>query len=227
MEPQLSEFLRYLSSLEEKDSERLPTLAEISHEMGVSISSLREQLEVARVLGFVDVRPKCGIKRLPYSFLPTVFQSLSYGVQISPNLFQAYSDLRNHIESAYFYQAVGLLMPDDHDYMKKLVISAKEKIVSKPIRIPHWEHREFHLVIFRRLNNLFVIGLLEAYWQLYEAVGLSVYADINYFKQVWAYHEKIVESLVSGDYPSAYLALMDHMGLLTTRPVSIPNHKFE
>ena len=54
--PDISEFLRYLATNEEAES-GLPTLNELSEELGVSLASLREQLEVARALGLVEVKP--------------------------------------------------------------------------------------------------------------------------------------------------------------------------
>ena len=67
------------------------------------------------------------------------------------------------------------------------------------LRHPHAEHRALHLTIFRRLNNPFVRGLLEAYWEAYEAVGLSLYSDFHYLREVWTYHDQIVAAITAGD----------------------------
>jgi hypothetical protein len=39
------------------------------------------------------------------------------------------------------------------------------------------------------------VGLLEAYWDAYEAVELNTYADYAYLQEVWRYHERIVEAI--------------------------------
>ena len=62
-----SEFLSYLISHCDSDNDRVPSLKELSQKLGVSIAGLREQLEVARVLGVVEVKPKTGIRRVPYT----------------------------------------------------------------------------------------------------------------------------------------------------------------
>ncbi len=72
--PDISEFLRYLATHEEANK-KLPVLKTLSQELGVSLASLREQLEVARALGLVDIRPRLGMKRREYSFTPAVRQS--------------------------------------------------------------------------------------------------------------------------------------------------------
>jgi DNA-binding GntR family transcriptional regulator len=78
-----------------------------------------------------------------------------------------------------------------------------------------------HLAIFRRLNNPFVQGLLEAYWAAYDAVELNTYADYNYLCSVWRYHEHIVAAIEAGDFAHGKELLREHMGLLTSRGVPL------
>lgn len=197
---------------------QLPSLSEVSKELGVSVALLREQLEVARAIGLVEVRPRTGIRRLPYSFLPAVRQSLSYAVTVDPAYFMAYSNLRIHLEAAYWEDAACRLTPGDHQELKSLVARAWVKLNGHPIEIPHPEHRQLHLGIYRRLDNPFVFGLLEAYWEAYEAVGLNLYTDIDYLQVVWRYHEQMVEAICDGDFDRGYAALIQHKDLLFHRP---------
>jgi DNA-binding FadR family transcriptional regulator len=223
---QLSEFLQYLAS-DVQDNDRVPSLSELSRKLGVSIASLREQLEVARALGFVEVRPKTGIRRLPFSFRPAVEQSLAYAIASDAQCFEVYSDFRQHVEEAYWYEAVSRLDQDDRQNLKDLVARAQEKLQRKPIQIPHQEHRELHLLIYKRLNNTFVMGTLEAYWDLYEAIGLDVYTDFQYLEQVWAYHRKMVDAVCDGRFDAGYQVLIEHMDLLNERTKASPRHAFE
>jgi DNA-binding FadR family transcriptional regulator len=193
------------------------TLKKLNNELGISVSRLREQMEVARAFGFIDVRPKMGIQRLPYTFYPPVYRSFSYALALDPTYFEAFSDLRRHIESAYWRQAVSEISTDDHQVLQALIDTAWEKLHGTPVQIPHVEHRELHLLIFRRLNNPFVLGILEAYWDAYEEVGLNLYADYEYLHEVWGYHEKMVNAICSGDIELGYQALLDHQDLLYHR----------
>lgn len=213
----LSEFMRYLTSGEAQESRRLPPLSELSRTLSISIASLREQLEVARVMGLVEVRPRTGIRQLPYTFKPAVVQSLIYALTVHPEAFQAYSDLRNHIETTYWYQAVGLLTLEDHEELRCLIKRAKEKLHGEPIQIPHIEHRQLHLLIYRRLENPFVTGLLEGYWEVYEAFGLDLYTDLAYQERVWDYHERMVEAICMRNFNVGYEALTEHMDLIFQR----------
>ena len=215
----LSEFMRYLAQYENANGQRLPSLNQLSRELEISIASLREQLEVARALGLVEVRPRTGTKRLPYSFTPAIRQSLSYALKLDNEHFQKYSELRNHIEGAYWYEAVRLLTEEDKEELQNLLARAKEKLNGTPIQIPHEEHRILHMLIYQRLENPFVIGLLEAYWDAYEAVGLNVFAGgLSYLVEVWEYHTQMVEAICKNEYEAGYLALIQHTDLLYHRP---------
>lgn len=217
-----SEFLQYLATRVNGDSQsnQLPSLSELGEQLGISVARLREQLEVAKALGFVEVRPRTGMRRLPYSFLPAVRQSLAYAMAVDIENFAIFSDLRNHIEAAYWEQAVLALTEQDIQELISLVENAWKKLRGPHIQIPHEEHRRLHTGIFRRLNNPFVCGLLEAYWEAYEAVGLSMYADYAYLKQVWEYHQRMVDSICKQDYEAGYQALVEHKDLLFHRAVT-------
>ena len=215
--PEISEFLRYLASHEEAEG-NLPSLNELSRELGISVAGLREQLEVARALGLVEVRPRTGTRRLAYSFAPAVKQSLAYALALNESYFEKYSELRNHIEAAYWDEAVELLTEDDKVELQNIITRALDKLSGNIIQVPHEEHRKLHLLIYKRLNNPFVIGLLEAYWDAYEAVGLNLYAgSLDYLQEVWGYHKTMVQSICNGNYPAGRLALITHIDLLAHR----------
>ena len=212
----ISDFMRYLAAHEGIEGV-LPPLADISGELRISVAALREQLEVARALGLVEVRPRTGIRRLPYTFLPAVRQSLSYAIASDWRFFLKYADLRNHIEAAYWGEAVRNLKPEDHSKLKILMEQAWTKLQDQPIQIPHREHRLLHTCLYNRLDNTFVEGLLEAYWEAYEGVGLNLYTDLEYLKLVWNFHQEMVDTILAGDYDAGFRALVSHKDLLFHR----------
>ena len=216
--PDISEFLRYLATHDEVDN-GLPSIKKLSIQLGVSVASLREQLEVARALGLVEVRPRLGTKRRDYSFTPAIRQSLGYALALNNENFRKYSDLRNHVEAAFWYEAVGKLTEEDKNELKNLVSHASEKLQGSQIRVPHEEHRKLHLLIFSRLENPFVTGILEAYWDAYENVGLNVFTGgFEYLQEVWRYHQQMAEAISNGNYEEGYNALIAHTDLLYQRP---------
>lgn len=213
-----SHLLDYLAERGPAPGQRLPPIPELAQTLGISTGKLREQLEVARALGLVEVRPKTGIRTRAYSFYPAVSLSLRFSLAQDPSTFEAFGVLRNHIEASFWHEAVRRLTPEDKEHLERLVAQAWAKLHGQPIQIPHAEHRDLHLTIFSRLENPFVQGLLEAYWDAYEAVGLNLYADYAYLERVWTYHERMVRAILEGDLEAGYQALVEHTGLLQRRP---------
>ena len=217
--PSISEFLKYIAAHQESEA-GLPTLNELSQELRVSVASLREQLEVARALGLVEVKPGRGkTRRRSYSFTPAIRQSLGYALALNEEYFRKYSELRNHVEASFWFEAVDKLTVQDRNELQNIIIRAQEKLNRAPIQVPHEEHRSLHLLIYSRLDNPFVSGILEAYWEAYETVGLNVFAGgYEYLQEVWRYHQTMVESICSGNYKAGHEALVAHTDLLYHRP---------
>lgn len=215
-----SELLAYIIRHGYQPGDRLPTISELqdAEHLGISVSKVREQLEVARALGLVEVRSKTGMKLRAYSFAPAVRLSLFYALAQDPHRFEQFSDLRNHIEAAFWNEACTLLTGDDLAHMRACVSAARAKLNGQTVRIPGEEHRAFHLTVFSRLDNPFVMGLLEAYWDAYEAVEFSRYADYDYLQRVWDYHERILDALCAGQIEEARAIFIEHTRLIRFQP---------
>ncbi|MDX2159728.1 MAG: FCD domain-containing protein [bacterium] len=215
-----SELLEYIVQHGYQPGDRLPTINELQEKehLGISISKVREQLEVARALGLVEVRSKTGMRMKEYSFTPAVRLSLFCALALDPRHFEFFSQLRNHIETAFWHEACASLTDDDKAEMRQCVETARQKLLGTHIVIPNEEHRRFHLTVFKRLDNPFVMGLLEAYWDAYQAVELNRYADYDYHRQVWDYHQRILDAICEGDYERARQWFVDHTQLLRHQP---------
>lgn len=215
-----SDLLNYIVQQGFQPGDRLPTISELQDpdNLGISVSKVREQLEVARALGLVEVRSKTGTRLKDFSFTPAVRLTLFYALATDLHYFEMFSALRTHLEVAFWHEACEQLTPADLQEIRGYVNAARAKLHSERIQIPFEEHRAFHLAIFHHLDNLFVIGLLEAYWDAYAAVELNRYADYGYHAQVWDYHERILDALCAGDFSAAQRHFVEHTRLLRYQP---------
>jgi DNA-binding FadR family transcriptional regulator len=216
-----SELLEYIVKNGFQAGDRLPTINELQEKehLGISISKVREQLEVARALGLVEVRSKTGMRMKEYSFAPAVRLSLFCALALDPHNFEFFSQLRNHIETSFWNEACTTLNEEDKAEMRTCVESARRKLNSRPhIMIPNEEHRRVHLTVFKRLDNPFVMGVLEVYWDAYDAIELSRYADYDYHQRVWDFHEQILDAICAGDYDRARDLLVEHTQLIRFQP---------
>lgn len=211
-----SQFLNYLIEAQIAPGERVPTLQEISKTLGISVGKLREQLEVARNLGLVSVRPRAGIQREPLDFSKAILPSVLFSLGTNEASFIQFSQLRRAIETGLWYDAVILLTEEDKQQLFEIISQAWDKLRGDPIHVPNGEHRQFHLLIFSRLDNPFVQGLLASYWDAYEASELTRFASYQYWLDVWNYHEKIANALCINDFEQGRQLLVEHFDLLTT-----------
>lgn len=216
-----SDFLNYIVREGFQPGDRLPSITELTSDahLDMSANKVREQLEVARALGWVEVRSKRGTRVKHYAFTPAVRLSALYAMACGES-FESFASLRNHVESAYWNEACALLRADDLEVMQACIDGANEKLDAPPIHIPNPEHRLFHLTVFKHLDNTFVLGILEAYWDLYEEVGINRYMDYSYLRQVWDFHALILQRIKAKRYADARQAFIEHTRLLRHEPVA-------
>jgi DNA-binding FadR family transcriptional regulator len=209
-----SDILQYIVQNELEPGDRIPSLSELSAELNISVSKLREQLEVARCLGVVEVRPRTGIRYRDFDLMPALRLTLFFGLANDRRVFDLFSNLRIHVEAAYWYEATALLQPEDKAHLRQLIARAWAMLRGDQIHIPHQEHRSFHMGIFARLGQPFVKAILETYWEAYEAVEFNRYADIRYLEEVWTYHERIVDHIEANEFDASLEAFIEHTQLL-------------
>lgn len=209
--------LDYLIEKAKNPHSDIPSIQKISSDLGISTACLREQMELAKNLGIIKAQPRRGIEILPYQFKPAVEKSLYYAISLDQKYFHQFSEIRNHLEQAYFIESARSLDQNSINELKTYVNQAQAKLEGFPVQIPHQEHRNYHLSIFKPTNNVFLIGFLESYWDMYEQAGLDLYNNLEYLIIVWDYHQRIIEAIELGDFDSASKLLTAHMELIDKR----------
>jgi DNA-binding GntR family transcriptional regulator len=77
------------------------------------------------------------------------------------------------------------------------------------------------------LNNQYLDGILDAFWEVYHLSGLEVYPDFTYVERVWQYHARIVEQLRNRNYSAGLSLLIEHMDLVNQREKPVQRLSFE
>jgi DNA-binding FadR family transcriptional regulator len=212
-----SDILRYIVENERQPGEKLPTIQQIGKALGTSVAKTRESLEVARALGAVAIKPGRGTEVAEYRFEPAVTLSALYAIGQDFGRFEDLRQMRNALEVFFWEDVVQHLTEETLACLRALINSANERLSRTPFQVPAAEHRQFHLTIFAGLNNCFVLGMMESYWEVYEAFGLNMYADLDYLWRVWGYHERMVDAIEAGDIETSRRLLIEHMNLLSDR----------
>jgi DNA-binding FadR family transcriptional regulator len=214
-----SDILRFIIENGYGPGDQLPTIQEISASFGVSVAKTREALEVARALGLLEIKPGRGTRVAEYDFKPAVTLSALYAIGMDAAQFTHLRRMRDALELHFWEEALGELTGEDIAALRDLIAEARRQLSQRPAHVPVEEHRAFHMLIFSRLENPFVNGFLEAFWEAYEAFGLHRYRDLSYHHKVWNYHERIVDAVEAGDVARGRHLLAEHMNLLNERTV--------
>lgn len=199
------------------DATKLPSMGTLAKELGVSRGKLREDMITAQAFGVIDMRPGDGTYIKPFDFYSAIRPLVLYSVICDRQNFDRFYRLRAQLEVAFWEQAVSRLEPSDLEELERVLLSAGQKLGGNPVEIPHKEHREFHLLIYDRLDNPFVQGLLRAYWDAYEAVGLHRYFDLSYYELMWSSHKKMTRAISTGQVQEGREVLIRHFTLLEDR----------
>lgn len=196
---------------------KLSPMDDLAHELGVSRGKLREELVAVEAYGVVEMRPGDGTYVCPFDFYTAIRTLVLYGTACDWKHFDHFYKLRVQIEIGFWEEAVGRLTEEDKQALQHILEHAERKLKASWAEIPHREHRDLHLFVFRRLENEFVQGLLKAYWDTYEAVGMHRYFDYAYYEKIWAGHRKMVEAIVAGKLEEGKQAMTEHFVLLEDR----------
>lgn len=215
-------FLRYLvdqglKAQQRDEPTKLPPMDELAKEMGVSRGKLREELISAQAWGIVEMRPGAGTYVRPFDFYTPVRTTVLFGIACDRRSFDRYYDLRAKLEIAFWEEAATKLGREEKDRLHEIVDLAEQRLQGSPVEIPHREHRDFHLLVFSNLGNEFVLGLLRAYWDAYEAVGLHLYFDYSYYEKMWRDHRALAEIIEEGRHEDGEKILLRHFTMLRAR----------
>lgn len=200
-----------------EDPVKLPSLGDLAREMGVSRGKLREELIAAQAYGVVEMRPGDGTYVHPFDFYTAIRPAVIYSIACDRSNFEHFRRLRAYLEVLFWEEATHALDADDHAALMRIVEEAERKLASRPIEIPHAEHRELHLRIFSKLENPFVQGLLQAYWDAYEAVELHLFFELSYYTEMWDSHRALVTALQQGQPQEGKRILTAHFSILENR----------
>lgn len=213
--------LRYVIDRDLIDCEgepaKLPPLNDLARELGVSRGKLREDMITAQAYGLIEMRPGDGTYVCPFDFYTALRPIILYSIACNRQHFDRFYRLRAQIEVAFWEEAVSALDQEDYQKLLSVLDRAESKLRGTPVEIPHKEHRDLHVLLFSKLDNPFAQGLLQTYWDAYEAVGLHRYFEFSYYESMWSSHRAMVEAIQRGRYDEGKKILLQHFTLLEDR----------
>lgn len=190
----------------------LPSEAELTEILDVSRASIREAVKVLSTLDIVEVRQGLGTFVSNMSLQPMV-QSLIFRGALTPNgglmAFGDIVELRAKIDEGYADEVVKKLAGNYSVPLHRAVAEMEESARKGHAFLQ--ADREFHLTIAKVANNLLLVQLIDAFWDIENVVypKLPPHSD-KMLMQVATQHRLILEAAENGDIAQYRRLLRDH-----------------
>jgi len=200
------EIRSYIIRNELKPGDLLPTEQNMCQMLGISRNVLREAIKSMELMGMISSCPGRGtmIKEFNLDF---IFQNvLFFTVGDEKRSIGEMLGVRKTIELGYTRQAFDALTEDDICGIRACYESIKAKWEQRVFF--HADDKEFHMQLFKHLNNGVLHSLLEAIWAVDE--NFQVEEKAKHLDDTIAKHEAIVVALEKHDYEAFAKAMEAH-----------------
>jgi DNA-binding FadR family transcriptional regulator len=188
----------------------LPTETELSEQLGVSRSRVREAVKALSALDIVDVRHGYGtyVGRLS---LTGLVESLAFRGMLNAkddqHVLADLIDVRRLIETSLAQLIIDKLTPQAALTMGRLTGLMKEKAARGEEFLP--EDREFHLLLMQTTGNDLAVQLTGAFWDVH-AIAARALEPVHDLTTTAQAHVKIVEAIEQGDAALLRTAIDEH-----------------
>ena len=185
----------------------MPGEMEVSALLGLSRPVVREAFSVLEAAGVLIVRKGSGRVLMPFSFRSVVNLLSSFAVPHGKLLLDLLA-VRQLMEGNMLPAAAAIMTNSDLDELERLVAAMEEKATRNEYFGE--EDRQFHALLYRRLDNEVLQGLLELFWAMYHELDIDALSHSQRLDETAAHHRRIVTALRAGDVRRAQHHLDTH-----------------
>jgi DNA-binding FadR family transcriptional regulator len=146
---------------------KLPSESELSNDLGVSRTAIREGLKSLEAVGVINAHQGKG--RFVGKFdSGAIADNLAISLTIDRPCLQDILEIRKALETGFLPQAASLLEEADFVALDRLVGRMNLKVKESSTFLE--EDMEFHRILFSKLNNRVLLNILEIFWNLFRQV---------------------------------------------------------
>jgi DNA-binding FadR family transcriptional regulator len=185
--------------------DRLPSEAVLAAELGVNRLSLREATRSLQTLGVIEARHGNGLFVSSFTFRPLIEQ-LPYGLAAPGMALEELLTAREAMEVGLMPAVSRRAGSPELDECARLArrMTALEEAGEGITEVD----RDFHLLLYKGLQNPLVDNLIELFWEIFVRLGDAIPAPIEGGRGV--VHLRIVEALQSGEAFESIQRMQEH-----------------
>jgi DNA-binding FadR family transcriptional regulator len=188
---------------------KLPSESELSIELGVSRTVIREGFKSLEAVGVINAHHGKGRFVGKFDF-GAIADNLAISLTIDRPSLQHILEIRKALETGFLSQAASLLKEEDFVALERLVRRMNLK-VKEPTTFLQ-EDMEFHRILFGKLNNRVLLNILEIFWKLFRQVEEGTEHTAEQLREAVNQHKVIVAALRKGNVSRAKNLLEVHFG---------------
>ncbi|MBQ4074441.1 MAG: FadR family transcriptional regulator [Clostridia bacterium] len=200
------EIRSYIIKNELKPGDLLPTEQTLCQNLGVSRNVLREAIKSMELMGMIQSCPGRGTQLKEFS-MDFLFQNvLFFHVSGEDKPVREMFGIRKMLELGYMRQAFHALKKEDIAHIRECADEIKSRWDNGEMFVE--ADHEFHMAIFRPLDNGVLNSLLEAIWAVDD--GFQLEQKMPYLSSSVNKHDAIVAALENYDYMAFAKAMEAH-----------------
>ena len=156
-----------------KPGDPLPVESQLAENLGVGRSSVREAVKALQAAGIVDVRHGQGLFVREYN-LDSIMENMTFGIRFDFKTFTEWLQIRILLENNLIDEVVKRITEKDLADLKT-ILDQWQASLENGLHNPVLDE-QFHLTLYRPLNNKTLVSLFKAFWQAYQSYE---YRDIR------------------------------------------------
>lgn len=192
-----------------KAGDALPPEAELARQLQVSRNSVREGVKALESVGILETRRGSGVFVKGFSF-DALLDTLPYGLLYELEQLVDLLDIRRVLETGMIESSMETLT--ERDLVKLRNVVARMRLSAEQGNAFPEEDREFHHLLFARLDNKVLLELLDVFWLAFRKAVDRTTVDIVDHNPLQTYrdHALILDTIVRKDVEQARQALTQH-----------------
>ncbi len=230
MVEQVEEALKdYILEHKIKPGESLPSEGFFQEHFGVSRATLREAIRRLSAVNLIQTRHGVG-HFVGKGDIVHVSNSLLFSLSAGKGHFKDILDIRIALESHFLLQVVNVIQPETlellHEKLKEMEEAVQKLDPQKDnenqlIRL----HRDFHKLIYRDLNNIFLLEFVDVFSKLHEQLHQQGYLYTRQFDKFLEQHQRLYSALKNGEKGKILDELECHFDELTSHQAQMKEGK--
>jgi DNA-binding FadR family transcriptional regulator len=205
---------QYIEDHHLQPGDPLPSEGQLAKDMGMSRLSLREGVKTLEAVGILEARQGEGIYVKAFTF-DSIFENLPYSFASDGQSLRDLLQVRTALEEGLVGMVVRHSSPEQIAELEQLAQQMFQKAQSG--QTFEDEDREFHLTLYRPLNNPFLNRLVELFWEVFRRLHGTVGVTHWNLEQTAQDHMAIVEALRARESRQLTQAMHSHFRQIKER----------